>query len=125
MQRQSRAKLHESASLFHAPAFHKNLIHAHKVFKETSPLASKVQYPLISDRNHSISKAYQVLNEEKGAAERASILILYPEEVGRNTYELLRIVQALHYATTTNTATPANWVPGQQGIHPNTNQIGR
>ncbi|SFE53151.1 peroxiredoxin (alkyl hydroperoxide reductase subunit C) [Bacillus sp. OV194] len=108
---------------------------SHKVFKEVSPLAGKVQYPLVSDRNHLISRAYRVLDAHSGAAVRATIIVgpdgyiasklIYPSEVGRNAYEILRLIQALQYGEHSQTSIPANWVPGMPGLNMNTEDIGR
>ncbi|MBN8210593.1 peroxiredoxin [Bacillus sp. NTK071] len=110
-------------------------VYAHKVFTEVSPAASKVNYPLVSDRNHMISKAYRVLNEHAGATYRGTVIVdpegvivtkmVYPVEVGRNAYEILRVMQGLQYNEKTGQGVPANWVPGQPGIVRNTMFIGR
>ncbi|UAC48019.1 redoxin domain-containing protein [Bacillus aquiflavi] len=101
-------------------------VYAHKVFKDVSPSAKLVQYPLLSDRNQQISKAYRVLDEEAGLAFRATVFIdpegriisklIYPKEVGRNAYEILRIIQAVQFGKRTGLGAPANWVPGMPGI---------
>ena len=110
-------------------------VYAHKVFTEVSPSASKVNYPLVSDRNHMISRDYRVLNEDAGATYRGTVIInpegvivskmVYPGEVGRNAYEILRLMQGLQYNKKTGEGVPANWMPGQPGIIRNTMYIGR
>lgn len=110
-------------------------VYSHKVFKEISPSARKVQYPLVSDRNHRISRAYRVLDEDAGASFRATVIVspegtiaakvIYPREVGRNSYELLRMLQGIQYGRETNQGVPANWVPGMPGIARRTEDIGR
>jgi NADH-dependent peroxiredoxin subunit C len=110
-------------------------VYAHKVFTEVSPSASKVNFPLVSDRTHEISKAYRVLNEQTGATFRATVIIdpegtivtkmIYPLEVGRNVYEILRVIQGVQYARRTQEGVPANWVPGQPGIVRDPKYIGR
>ncbi|ALC90671.1 alkyl hydroperoxide reductase [Bacillus sp. FJAT-18017] len=110
-------------------------VYSHKVFAETSPSLSKVTYPLVSDRTHSISKAYQVLNEKTGAAYRATIIIdsegkivgrfINPSEVGRNSYEILRLIYALQFARQTGKGVPANWMPGNAGIDRDPMNIGK
>jgi NADH-dependent peroxiredoxin subunit C len=101
-------------------------VYAHKVFTEVSPSLASVLYPLVSDRTQKISKAYNVLNEKTGAAFRATIIIdpegiivsklINPSEVGRNVYEILRILQGIQYNRETGEAIPANWIPGNPGI---------
>lgn len=110
-------------------------VYAHKVFAEISPNASQVSFPLLSDRTHQISKAYRVLNEKVGAALRATVIIdpdgiivsklVYPLEVGRNVYEILRIIQGVQYGRSTGEGVPANWVPGNPGIIRDPKYIGR
>jgi NADH-dependent peroxiredoxin subunit C len=94
-----------------------------------------VTFPLLSDRTHHISKAYRVLNEKTGATFRATIIIdpdgiivsrfVNPLEVGRNVYEILRILQGLQYNRRTGKGVPANWVPGQPGISKDPKNIGK
>jgi peroxiredoxin (alkyl hydroperoxide reductase subunit C) len=101
-------------------------IYAHKVFHETSPHASKVQFPLVADRTLTISRSYGVLDEQSAASYRATFIIdptgkirmwqIYPFEVGRNVEEMLRTLKALQYTEKTNEGTPADWKPGDKGI---------
>ncbi|MDQ0339712.1 peroxiredoxin (alkyl hydroperoxide reductase subunit C) [Caldalkalibacillus uzonensis] len=110
-------------------------VYAHKVFKEISPSARQVQFPLLSDRNHLISRAYRVLDEKAGAAFRATVIVdpdgmivaklIYPREVGRNTHEIVRLIQGLQFSRQTGLGVPANWVPGMSGIQRQTEDIGR
>lgn len=94
-----------------------------------------MQFPLLSDRNHRISRAYRVLDEASGVAYRATVIVdpegtivsklIYPREVGRNTYEILRLLQGIQFGRQTNLGVPANWVPGMLGIERRTEDIGR
>ncbi|PLS01840.1 alkyl hydroperoxide reductase [Neobacillus cucumis] len=110
-------------------------VYSHKIFTELSPSVQKVTFPLLSDRTHKISKAYRVLNDKEGAPLRATIIIdpegkivtkfVNPMEVGRNAYEILRVIQGIQYARRTQEGVPANWVPGQPGIIRDPNYIGK
>jgi len=110
-------------------------VYAHKIFAETSPAAQKVKYPLLSDRNQAISRAFGVLDEVSGAAYRASIIIdpeghvvyysVYPREVGRNVAEILRTLQAVQYGRKTGEGIPAGWQPGDPGIERDWNMVGK
>ncbi len=83
-------------------------------------------FPLLSDRTQKISKAYRVLNEKTGATFRATIIIdpegtivtrfVNPPEVGRNIYEIVRIIQGVQYGRRTGQGVPANWVPSDSGM---------
>ena len=100
-------------------------VYSHKIFAEISPSVAQVTFPLLSDRTHQISKAYRVLNEKTGATFRATIMIdpegtimakfINPAEVGRNAYEILRVIQGIQYSRRTGEGVPANWVPGRPG----------
>ncbi len=79
----------------------------------------ELNFPLISDLSHRISRDYGVLNEEKGLAYRG-VFIIDPNgivrsylvndlSVGRNVEEVLRTVQAFQ----TGSNCPVNWKPGQ------------
>ncbi|MCQ6281124.1 peroxiredoxin [Bacillus sp. EB600] len=110
-------------------------VFSHKVFLETSPSLKNVRYPLVSDRNQEISKAYRVLDEKSGASFRASFFIdpnqiirakfIYPREVGRNLDEHIRLLKGLHYSQKTGEGVPANWKPGESGIIRDPNNIGK
>ncbi len=110
-------------------------VYSHKVFAEVSPSGRTIQYPLISDRSHQISKAYGVLKEEEGYTHRAIFIIspggevqfscLYPPFVGRNVAEIIRIVQALQFYKSTGLGVPAGWRPGQPGIKRDFARAGR
>lgn len=110
-------------------------VYAHKVFAELSPSARKVQYPLLSDRSHEISRQYGVLREELGFTFRATFIIspdgeikyacLYPPEVGRNVDEIIRIIQGLQFEEATGLGVPAGWQPGDPGIRRDFSAVGK
>lgn len=109
-------------------------VYSHKVFAEVSPSARTVQYPLVSDRSHEISRKYGVLRERLGYTYRATFIIapggeiryacLYPPEVGRNIDEIIRVIQGLQYEELTGLGVPAGWVPGQPGIRRDFSRVG-
>jgi len=67
-----------------------------------------VKIPLLSDRNHQISKKYGVLDEDKGVALRALFIIdfkgvirhvtINDNQVGRRVDDFLRLVEAFQYS---------------------------
>ncbi len=93
---------------------------------QESPSGQKINYPLLSDRTQEVSKKYGVLNEKEGFAYRGAFIIdpdgniqaylVNPQVVGRNTNEILRVIQGLQYNLKTGLAAPANWKPGEKGI---------
>ncbi len=98
---------------------------AHKVFHDVSPCAHHVQFPLLSDRSGQISKSYGVYSQ-KGSAHRASFLVdpkgmiryyaVYPDAVGREVSEILRVLKAVQKYDQTSEQQPAGWRPGMDGI---------
>ncbi len=110
-------------------------VYSHKVFAEVSPSGRKVQYPLLSDRSHKISRQYGVLREELGFTFRATFIIapkgeikyacLYPPEVGRNVDEIIRVIQGLQFEKATGLGVPAGWQPGMPGIKRDFSMVGR
>ncbi len=77
------------------------------------------QFPLVSDFTKSVARAYGVLDEKSGVAQRG-LFIIDPEgvlkyavvtddNVGRSVEETLRVLQALQ----TGGLCPAEWKPGK------------
>jgi peroxiredoxin (alkyl hydroperoxide reductase subunit C) len=77
-------------------------------------------YPLVADYTKEVSRAYGVLDEATGVAQRG-LFIIDPEgmlryavvtadNVGRSVEETLRVLQALQ----TGGLCPAEWTPGQE-----------
>jgi len=92
-------------------------VYSHKAWSESS--LGKMDFPIVSDLSHAISRDYGILNEEKGLSYRA-VFIIDPEQkvrsytvndlsVGRNVDEILRTVKAFQ----TGENCPVNWNPGQ------------
>jgi peroxiredoxin (alkyl hydroperoxide reductase subunit C) len=87
-----------------------------------------VSYPLISDLNKSIAKAYDVLNEEAGIAYRGLFLIdqqgivrhalVNDLGLGRSVDEVLRLIDALKFHEKNGEVCPANWKAGSKGMKP-------
>lgn len=106
---------------------------SHKVFHEISPHARQVTFPLLSDRAGSAAKSYGVY-AQKGTAYRATFLIdpaglirhyaIYPDEIGREIKEVLRVVKGLQIFDETKQLEPAGWLPGMDGLYENIQQAG-
>ena len=78
-----------------------------------------LKYPLVADFTKETARAYGILNEQSGAAQRG-LFIIDPEgvlkyavvtddNVGRSVEETLRVLQALQ----TGGLCPAEWKPGK------------
>lgn len=90
--------------------------HSHKAWSQSS--LGEMNYPIISDITHRISRDYGVLLEDKGISLRG-IFIIDPDgilksysvndlSVGRNVDEIVRLVQAFQ----SGDLCPVGWTPG-------------
>lgn len=78
-----------------------------------------VQYPVIADVTHKLSRDYDVLNESDGSSERGLFIIdpsgtvkyvlVSAGSVGRSVKEVLRVLKALQ----SGDLCPMEWEPGQ------------
>lgn len=85
----------------------------------------KIKFPFVDDENILISKKYGMIHPETNTtrAVRGVFIIdpkniiqaiyFYPMSVGRNTDELLRMVNALQLTAKEKVLTPANWTTGK------------
>ena len=87
-----------------------------------------VSYPLVSDLNKTISKAYQVLKEDEGVSFRGLFLIdkngvirhqlINDLPIGRSVHEVLRTLDAVISHDQYGEVCPANWEAGQKTLKP-------
>lgn len=92
----------------------------------------EMNIPLLADKSHKISKAYDVLDEETGVPFRGLYIIDANQKlrqvtvndlpVGRSVDETLRLVQAFQYTDIHGEVCPANWKPGSKTIKPSVDQ---
>ena len=108
----------------------------HKAWHDASDRIKKINYPMLADPTHSISKDFEVLIPADGLAERGTFII-NPEgkivgyevtagNVGRNAEELLRKVQACQFVHAHgDQVCPANWKPGAETLKPSLDLVGQ
>ncbi len=92
-----------------------------------------VQFPIVADVKHDITRAYGIEHPEAGVALRASFLIdregVVQHQVvnnlplGRNVDEMLRMVDALQYTEEHGEVCPAGWNKGDQGMAPTSDGV--
>jgi alkyl hydroperoxide reductase subunit AhpC len=96
-----------------------------------------VNYPIIADTDHTISKAYGMLPADVsgdptsrtpaqnqtlrnvfviGPDKKIKLVLIYPMTTGRNFDEVLRVIDSLKLTATKQLATPAQWQPGDDVI---------
>lgn len=90
----------------------------------------KIPFPVIADLNKEVATLYGMVmpGESKTEASRCVFvidpngvvraMIYYPLTTGRNTQEILRLIDALQTTDQHAVATPANWKPGEKVIVP-------
>lgn len=88
----------------------------------------KINFPLLSDLTHKISRDYGVLLEDLGHTLRGLFIIdtkgilrqitMNDLPVGRSVDETLRLVQAFQYTDQHGEVCPAGWQPGSDTIIP-------
>jgi NADH-dependent peroxiredoxin subunit C len=108
----------------------------HKAWHDASPAIQKIKFPMLGDPLHTIAKAYDVLREQEGLADRATIVIdpdgivkaieITDEPIGRNAEELLRKIKALKFARENpGMACPAKWDTGKKTLKPGIDLVGK
>lgn len=95
-------------------------VHSHKAWSEGS--LGKMNYPLVSDLSHRISRDYGILLEDKGISLRGVFLIdpdgnlrsylVNDLSVGRNVDEIIRLLQAFQ----SGELCPVGWKPGEKTL---------
>ncbi len=108
----------------------------HLAWHNESPAIGKIRFPMVADPTHEISKAYDVLRNNEGVADRATIVIdpdglikaieITDEPIGRNADELVRKIEALKFARENpGLACPAKWTPGKDTLKPGEDLVGK
>lgn len=90
----------------------------------------KIKFPLVDDKNLSVSKLYGMIHESTNSTRNVRgvfivdpentirAIYFYPMEIGRSTDELVRTITALHTADRNSVFTPADWRPGNDVLVP-------
>lgn len=111
-------------------------IFVHAAWHAESPSIKKIKFPMVADPDHSISKAYEVLRDGAGVADRATFLIdpdgvikmveITDEPIGRNADELIRRIEASQFARANpGVACPAKWTKGKEVLKPGLDLVGK
>ncbi len=107
----------------------------HKAWHDGSERIGKVEYPMLADPTHALSRDFKVYIKESGMAERGAFIV-NPEGkiqvyqvnaggVGRNADELFRLLQAAQFvAAHGDQVCPAKWQPGAETLKPGLDLVG-
>ena len=108
----------------------------HKAWHDASDRIKKIQFPMLADPTHALSRDFEVYIEADGVAERGSFIV-NPEgqivsyevsggNVGRNADELFRKVQASQFVYEHgDEVCPAKWKPGAETLKPSLDLVGQ
>ena len=108
---------------------------SHKAWHDSSEAIGKINYMMLGDQNHTLSKNFEVL-QDNGLAQRGTFVVddkgvvqsieISAEGVGRSAPELLRKVKALQYiAKHPNEVCPAKWKEGEKTLKPSLDLVGK
>ncbi|KAL9078878.1 MAG: hypothetical protein Q9157_002214 [Trypethelium eluteriae] len=98
---------------------------------------TNLQFPIIADANRKVAFLYDMIDQqdlenidEKGIAftirsvfvidpqKKIRLTMMYPASTGRNTTEVLRVIDSLQTGDVKGVTTPIDWVPGDDVIVP-------
>ncbi len=108
----------------------------HKAWHDTSAAIGKITYPMLGDPTGAITRGFDVMIEQDGAALRGTFLanpegIIKVAEVhdlgiGRSAKDMLRKVKAAQYvANNEGEVCPAAWEEGQNTLTPSLDLVGK
>lgn len=107
----------------------------HKAWHDHSDRIKKITYPMLADPTGKLSRAFDVMIEEDGMAERGTFVVnpdgkivayeVNSGNVGRNADELFRKIQALQFVREHgDEVCPAKWQPGAETLKPSLDLVG-
>lgn len=108
----------------------------HKAWHDTSEAIGKIEYPMIGDPSHHISRVFDVLIEEAGLADRGTFIIdpdgviqsveISAGGIGRDASILLNKIKAAQYVRNNpNEVCPAKWQEGSKTLKPGLDLVGK
>ena len=108
----------------------------HKAWHDASETIKKIQYVMLADPTHALSKAFGVHIDEAGLSLRGTFVVnpegkvkvaeIHDLGIGRDARELLRKVQAAQYvAGHDGEVCPAKWTPGAETLKPSLDLVGK
>ena len=107
----------------------------HKAWHDTSEAIGKIEYIMIGDPSHTISKAFDVLGED-GLAERGTFIIdpdgvvqaveINAGGIGRDASILVNKIKAAQYVRNNpGEVCPAKWQEGAETLTPSLDLVGK
>lgn len=90
----------------------------------------EVKFPVIADIDQNVSRLYGMVHPEASDTstvravfaidpnQKIRAIIYYPQQLGRNIEELIRVFQGLQAIDSESVSVPADWTPGEDVIVP-------
>lgn len=108
----------------------------HKAWHDTSDAIGKIEYAMIGDPSHVISRNFDVLIEEEGIADRGTFIIdpdgviqaleINAGGIGRDASALINKIKAAQYIRQNpNEVCPAKWQEGGKTLKPGLDLVGK
>ncbi|MXP56151.1 alkyl hydroperoxide reductase subunit C [Pantoea sp. Mhis] len=108
----------------------------HKAWHSCSKSLEKVKYTMIGDPTGSLTRNFEIMQENEGLADRGTFIIdpegiiqaieITAQGIGRDASDLLRKVKAAQYvASHPNEVCPATWKEGDATLVPSINLVGK
>ncbi|MCK9471850.1 MAG: alkyl hydroperoxide reductase subunit C [Bacilli bacterium] len=108
----------------------------HKAWHDHSPAISKIEYAMIGDPNHVITRNFDVLDEESGLAQRGTFIIdpdgviqaceINADSIGRDASLLVSKIKAAQYIRKNpGEVCPAKWQEGAATLSPSLDLVGK
>lgn len=108
----------------------------HKAWHDTSEAIGKIQYPMIGDPSHIISRNFDVLIEADGLADRGTFIIdpdgviqaveISAGGIGRDASILINKIKAAQYVRNNpGEVCPAKWQEGSKTLKPGLDLVGK
>lgn len=108
----------------------------HKAWHDSSPSIKKIEYAMIGDPSHVISKNFEVLDENTGLAQRGTFIIdpdgviqaceINADGIGRDASLLISKIKAAQYIRKNpGEVCPAKWKEGGETLKPGLDLVGK
>ena len=110
--------------------------YTHTAWHDTSKAISKIEYTMIGDPAHVLSRNFGVLDEATGLAQRGTFIIdpdgviqayeVNADGIGRDASTLIRKIKAAQYVRKhPDEVCPAKWNEGSQTLKPSLDLVGK
>ncbi|WP_409305170.1 alkyl hydroperoxide reductase subunit C [Peribacillus sp. SCS-155] len=108
----------------------------HKAWHDSSDAIGKITYIMIGDPTHTITRNFNVLDEETGLAGRATFIIdpdgiiqtveINADGIGRDASTLVNKIKAAQYVRNNpGEVCPAKWQEGSETLKPSLDLVGK